>query len=287
MNQQPFGNFDVAQVFGNLGRTGHRTADKRHFSTVFPRQLDSQLDAMDGGGKTGDEQPPLGAGEHLIKLASHSPLTRRVSFALDVGRILKQRQNSLFAIFRERVQVEHLVVRGGRVNLEVARVNQHSEGRVDGQRNTIYKTVGNVDGMNRERARLKSLACTDLVQIRIIQQPMFFQFVFYVRERELGSPHWYIEFGKNPRQSADVILVAMGENDGAHPLPVFDEIGNVGNYDVHAQQLGLGEHETRVDDDNVIAPAYRHAVHSELAQTAEGYDVQFSSWHFRCPLIVA
>ncbi len=85
MNQQSLGNFDVAQIFGNLGSVGHRTPDKCHFAAVLPCQLDSQFDAMDRRRKTRDEQPPLGMREHLIKLASHSPLARRVSLALDVG----------------------------------------------------------------------------------------------------------------------------------------------------------------------------------------------------------
>src|SRR5580692_5818644 len=144
-----------------------------------------------------------------------------------------------------------------------------------------------MNGMNRERACFEPFSRTDLMQIGALEQSVLFQFVFQQGKSEFGAPYRYIEFGENPRQSANLILVAMGENDSAHPLPVFDEIGNVRNHDVHAQQLGLGEHQTRVDDDDVIAPAYRHAVHSELAQTAEGYDVQFSSWHFRCLLIVA
>ena len=144
-----------------------------------------------------------------------------------------------------------------------------------------------VNWMNRERACFEPFSGTNLVQIGPLEQPVLFEFVFQQGESELGAPHRYIEFRKNPWQCTNVIFVAMGENDGAHTLPVFDEIGNVRNHDVHAQQFGLGKHQTGIDDDDVIAPADRHTVHSELAQTAEGYDVQFSSWHFRCPLIVA
>ena len=62
-------------------------------------------------------------------------------------------------------------------------------------------------------------------------------------------------------------------------LAVFDEIGNVGDDDVDAEQFGFGEHESGVDDDDVVAPADGHAVHTELAQAAEGDNLQFSSWH--------
>ena len=144
-----------------------------------------------------------------------------------------------------------------------------------------------VNGVNGERSRLEALSWVDFTQIGIFEQSVLFEFVFQQGERELRSPHRHIEFGKNPRQSADVVFVTVGEDDGAHPLPVFDQIGNVRNNDVHAQQFRLGEHQAGVNHDDVIAPAHGHAVHSELAQAAEGHDVQFSSWHFRCLLIVA
>ena len=54
------------------------------------------------------------------------------------------------------------------------------------------------------------------------------------------------------------------------------QVGDVGDNDVHAQQLGFGEHESGVDDDNVVAPANGHAIHAEFAESAEGYNLEFS-----------
>ena len=78
---------------------------------------------------------------------------------------------------------------------------------------------------------------------------------------------------------ADVIFVTVRENDAFDPLAVLGQVGNIRDNNVDAQQFGLGKHQAAVDDDNIVSPAYGHAVHSELAQAAEGYDVQFSSWH--------
>ncbi len=76
-----------------------------------------------------------------------------------------------------------------------------------------------------------------------------------------------------------MIFVTVSENDSADTLTVLDEVRNVGNDDVHAEELGFGEHQSGVDDDDVVAPAHGHAVHTELAQTSEGNDLQFSSGH--------
>ena len=48
-------------------------------------------------------------------------------------------------------------------------------------------------------------------------------------------------------------------------VTVLDEVGDVGNDDVDAQEFSFGEHQSGVDDDNVIAPTDGHAVHPELA----------------------
>jgi hypothetical protein len=76
-----------------------------------------------------------------------------------------------------------------------------------------------------------------------------------------------------------VIFVAVGQDDAANALAVLDEVGDVGDNDVDAKQFGFGEHESGVDDDDVVSPADRHAVHAEFAEAPQGDDLQFSSGH--------
>ncbi len=108
---------------------------------------------------------------------------------------------------------------------------------------------------------------------------MLVEFVFDVREGEFGSPYRNLEFGEHPGKRANVVLVPVGEDDSPHALAIFDEIRDVGNDDVDAEKFGLGEHESAVDDDNIFAEADSHAVHTELAQAAQGNNLQFSSCH--------
>src|SRR5215467_550592 len=77
-----------------------------------------------------------------------------------------------------------------------------------------------------------------------------------------------------------MILVAVCEDDATHALAIFNEVRNVGDDDVDAEEFGLGEHKPGVDDDDVVTPAEGHAVHSELAEPAERNDVKLSSWHW-------
>ncbi len=108
---------------------------------------------------------------------------------------------------------------------------------------------------------------------------MLVEFVFDVGEGELGAPDGDVEFREHPGKAADVVLVAVGEDDSANALAVLDEVGDVGDDDVDAEKLGFGEHEPGVDDDNVVSPADGHAVHAELAEAPERDDLQFSGGH--------
>src|SRR5438270_5267487 len=127
--------------------------------------------------------------------------------------------------------------------------------------------------MNREYASLEALSGLHLAQVGIVQQSVFVEFVFHVSEREFGSPDWHVEFRENPRQGTDVIFMAVREHDPTDMLPVFGEVRNVGDHDIDAEKFGLGEHEAAVDDKNVVSPADRHAVHTELAEASEGDDL--------------
>ena len=125
----------------------------------------------------------------------------------------------------------------------------------------------------------EALAGSHLAQVSIFEQSVLVEFVLHVSQCELCAPHRHVEFGENPGQSANVIFMAVGENDAAHPLPILDEVRNVGNNDVHAEQFGFGEHQSGIDHNNIVAPTDGHAVHTELAKAPQGDDLQFSSWH--------
>ncbi len=123
--------------------------------------------------------------------------------------------------------------------------------------------------MNREWPNLNAIAGADLVELGVVQQAVLFQLALNVGQRELGAVNRNVQLGQYPRQSADVVFMPVRQHDGAHVLPILQQIANVGDNDVHAQQLRFGEHESGVDDDDVIAPANCHAIHAKFAETTQ------------------
>ena len=94
-----------------------------------------------------------------------------------------------------------------------------------------------------------------LDQLGVVEQAVLFELAFDVGEGELGAVDGDVELGEDPGQAADVVFVAVGEDDGADVVAVLDEIADVGNDDVDAEQLFFGEHQAGVDDDDVVLPS--------------------------------
>src|SRR5437868_3915283 len=158
-------------------------------------------------------------------------------------------------------------------------MNKNAERSVDRERNTIDHTMCDLDGMDSERSQGEALTGLDLVHLGVIEQAVLFEFAFDKSEGEFRPVDGNVEFGEDPGQSADVVFVAVSQDYAADLVAVLEQIGDVGYDDVHAEQLGFREHEASVDDDDVISPANGHAVHPELAEATERYDVKFSSRH--------
>src|SRR5438067_8383839 len=108
--------------------------------------------------KTRDEDAALGAGNDFLELAAHGALAGRVSGALHVGAILKQRQYAFFAVLGEGVQIEEPIVGRCGIYVEIAGVDDDSNRGVNGESDAIHQTVSDLDGMNGERPDAKALA---------------------------------------------------------------------------------------------------------------------------------
>ena len=65
LNQQAFGNVDVAEVLGDLGGVHHRTSDEAHFAAVLAGDIDGELDAVNRRREAGDEQDAAACAKRL------------------------------------------------------------------------------------------------------------------------------------------------------------------------------------------------------------------------------
>jgi len=74
------------------------------------------------------------------------------------------------------------------------------------------------------------------------------------------------------RDGTDVILVPVRQDERRQL--VLRQLAQVRDDQVHAEQLGLREHDTGIDKDGGLAAGDHHHVHAELADAAERNDVE-------------
>ena len=267
MNDERGRQVEVAEVLGDLRGFEHGAADDGDFAAVLAGELAGDADAVDGGGEAAEEELLLRAGEDFVEAGFDGPLAGRVAGAIDVGGVLEKGEDAALAVFGEAVEVEGFAVGRGEVDFEVAGVDDDADGGFDGEGDAVDEGVGDADGLDGEGAEGELFAGDDFDELGIFESVLF-ELAVDVGEGELGAVDGDVELGEDPGQSADVVFVAVGEDDGADVLLVLDEVGDVGDDDVDAEELGLGEHEAGIDDDDVVFVAEGEAVHAELAESA-------------------
>ena len=141
---------------------------------------------------------------------------------------------------------------------------------MDGQRHAVHQPVGHADGHDGERPKGEAASGQDLDQLGVFEQAVLLELALHQGQGELGAVDGDVQLGEYPGQAADVVLVPVGQDDGANLVAVLGQVADIGDDDVDAQKLFFGKHQAGIDDDDVILPPEGHAVHTELAQAPEG-----------------
>ena len=120
------------------------------------------------------------------------------------------------------MQVEQLAIGRRGVNLKVAGMNHDSEGSVDRQRHTIHQAMCDSYRMDKKWSDAEAFVSANLVELRGVEQVVLFQLAFHQGERELRAINRNIQLGEDPRESTNVIFVAMGKQNGANFVAIFE-----------------------------------------------------------------
>ncbi len=193
----------------------------------------------------------------------------REAGALDVGGVGEKGEDTFVAVAGEGVEVEGRATDGRLVDLEIAGVNDDAEGGAHGERDAIDGAVGYGNEFDFEGADFdKAASGNDFAERGGLEQAGFIEPFFYEREGETRSVHGDVEIAKDVSERADVIFMAVGEDDGADVGAVLFEVGDIGDDEVDAEELGFREHHAGVDDNNVVAEPQGHHVHAEFAEAA-------------------
>ena len=258
------GGIDVAEVLGDFSGVIDGSADEGDLAAVLVGKVHGDLDAVDGGGEAGEEEALLGGSEDVVEAGNDGLFAGGEAGAVDVGGVLEEEEDTLLAEVGEGLEIEGVAVGGGEIDFEVSGVDDDADGGVDGEGDAVDEGVRDADGKDAEDAEVEAAAGEDLDELGVVEEAMLFELAFDVGEGELGSVDGDVEVGEDPGEAADVVLVAVGEDDAADFAAVFDEVGDVRDDDVDAKELFFGEHEARVNHDDVVAVVESEAVHAKF-----------------------
>ena len=265
----------VAQLAGHLSVGDHAAPTDGDLAARLNRQIDDLLHAVDvGGERCHDDAALTGLGKQAAHAFGDGLLSGGEARALCVGGICQQRQHTLAAILGNRGQVGHCVAGQRRVvDLEVAGVDDHARRAVDGEGQRVRDGVVDVDRLNGEAAERDLLARADLMEDRAGRKAVLLELVLDKTNRQLGGVDRHIEFFEQVRQTADVVLMTVGDEQALDAVPVLEHVGEVRDDQIDAEHIGIREHKAAVNEDHVALALIQRNVLADLAEAAQRADV--------------
>ena len=262
---------DVAQVVGRVEHVEHAAAHERDLAAVALGGGEDLLQAGDVRGERRHEDAALCVLEHVGHGFADVALGLGEARHLDVRGLAHEEQHALAANLRDALQVHDVAADGRIVDLEVAGVHDGADRRADGEHERVRDGVVHVDELHGEAARADHLARLHGAQRAALGQARdaVVELVLEQLHGHFAAVDGRLELAHQVRQAADVVLMAVGDEDTAHAVSVLQHIGEVRDDGVHAGHGLVREDLAAVDDDDVVAVLVGRHVLADLAHAAQ------------------
>ena len=270
------GQLHIAQLRGHLEDVLHTAAGKGNFSAILVGHGDQGLEPVGVGGKSGDDDSLIAVFEQPVKALGDHHFVGGVAAPFHVGGIAQQSQNTLLAQLAEPAQINHTILGGG-VDLEVAGHNHGADGRLDGKGHGVGNGVVDVDELHLKVAGLDGLPGLMGDELALVQNLVLLQFQLHQAQRQAGTVDGGFDLLEHIGQGADVVLVAVGQENAADLVLVLDEVRHIGDHQIHAVHVALGKAHAAVHNDDVAAIFQHGHILADLIETAQAHNFQFFS----------
>ena len=274
VDHRALGRVQIAQLMRH-GRVVHHAAPRDgHLAPRRHGKIDDLLDAVHVRGERGDDDALfLRAAEQARKALAHLVLRGGETRALGVRRITQQGQHALFAVGRNGGEVGGAARDGRVVDLEIARVQDDARRTVDGEGQRIRDAVVHMDGLDGKAAQFEFAPRRDLVQLCRRGQAVLLELVADKAQRQARRVHGHVELAQKIRQRADVVLMAVRDDEAADARAVLQNERKVRDDKVDAEHVAVREHKAAVDQQHIVAAFVQRDVLAHFAQAAQRIDL--------------
>ena len=273
--QGAFGHLHVPQLGGHFQRIFHAAAADGHLPAIPCRHVHHLLDAIHVRGEGGDDDALVAAVEEGVKAVPHAALALGEAGALHVGGVTEHQQDALLAQLSQPRQVGHAAGDGGGVDLKVAGVDADPHGGVDGKGHGVGDGMVDVDELHGEGARFDLVPGGTGVDLGLFQQAVLLQLQLHQASGHAGGVDGRLDVPEDIGQRADVVFVAVGEENTPDFFPVLHQVADVRDDHVDAIHIVVREAHAAVHYDQVVAVLEHGHVFPDLVQTAQGDNLQF------------
>ena len=263
---------DVAELQRDVDDVDHAAAEHGDVALVADGCVDDLLDAVDVRRERRDDDAAARIVESAVKCRTDRALRRRMALALRIRRIRHEHEDTAVAEVGEAAEVRHLAVNRRVVELEVARVHDHADRRLDGESDGIRNRVVDADEADAEAADVDDVALHDRMQVARVDAVLL-ETALEDAERQARAVDRHVDLLEDVRQRADVVLVAVRQHDGLDLVLVLDEVADIRDDEVDAEHVFIREHQSRIDDEDLIIHADDSHILADLPQTSEGDDL--------------
>ena len=264
----------IAQLLRHGGVVDHAAAAEGHLAAILHGQINDLLHAVDVGRKgCNDNALIAGAGKQAAHTGSHLLLGSGKARALRVGGVAQQSQHTALPVLGQGGQVGHAAGQRGVINFKVAGLDDGTGGAVDGKGHGIRDGVVDVDRLHGKAAQLDLLPGHDLHKLGLAGKAELLQLVLDQAAGQAGAVHRQADLLQQIGNAANVILVAVGDEQALDLILVLHHKGEVRDDHVHAEHLAVREHQAAVHDDHIAVALVDGHVLADLAQTAQRVDM--------------
>src|SRR6478752_4457571 len=273
VDEDAVGHPEVAELGGDAHVAHHRAPDHGDLASGLLGRVEHLLDAVHVAAEAGDDDAALGMAEDLVDGGRDLELGRREAGDVGVRRVGEEEVDALLAQPGEGTQVGEAAVERQLVHLEVAGVQQRAGlgAHEDGER--VGDRVVDRDELEVEDAELLALALLDGHGVRT--DPVLLELGLDERQGQGRADDRDVALElEQVRHGADVVLVAVREDDGLDVVEPVGDVGEVRQDEVDSGVVVLGEEHAAVDDEQLALRLEHGHVASDLAQPTECDDPQ-------------
>jgi hypothetical protein len=264
----------VAEIAGDLHVADHRAADVRDLATVLGGGVDDLLHAVDVRRERRDDDASAAVLEHRVDRRRDVALGRREAGHLGIRRVGEEQVDTLLAETGEGAQVGDAAVERQLIHLEVAGVQRDARRSLDRHGEGVGDRVVDRDELELERTEVHDVALGHRVLGRVLELVLL-ELRLEEGQRQLGADDRDVAaLAQQVRDTADVVLVAVRQDDADDVLQTVTDRTEVGEDQIDTGLGLLGEEDAAVDDEDLAAVLERRHVASDLAESSQRDDAQ-------------